>query len=235
MTLRRPPWALPEPNPTSNPRREREGGRAGAALCAAALSLVCMAAWAGPIPDPLDSHAPLEGPPVIELTAADEAQLDKSEPVFKQTEAGKGGGGVAIRDIEASPEEVWSRILDFDAYPEMIDSVKECEVYDRDDSTIKTRIVVGAAGMKYEYNIDHTYDASKGHLSWTLDDSRKNDLSSSDGYWSVAPHPTKEGWTRVYYSVDVQVGRWVPGFVAKVLRSQGLKQATEWVKAEAER
>ena len=46
--------------------------------------------------------------------------------------------------------------------------------------------------------------------------------------------PTADGRTRVEYSVDVGVDAWVPGFVRNYLTDQGIKQATQWVKKQAE-
>lgn len=47
------------------------------------------------------------------------------------------------------------------------------------------------------------------------------------GYWSVAPRDGSKGsseWSRVYYSIDLRVPDWVPGFVVNILQSQALTQ-----------
>ena len=50
----------------------------------------------------------------------------------------------------------------------------------------------------------------------------------------VEAHPGRPEWTRLYYSVDIRMRGWVPGFVEDIVRSQGVKRATVWVKREAE-
>ena len=88
--------------------------------------------------------------------------------------------------------------------------------------------------MEIEYFIDHTYDANAGWLTWTLDYSRQSDLDDSVGYWRVEPVPGKDGWSRVYYSVDVRVKGWVPGPIETLITKKGLMKATEWLKRESE-
>ncbi len=180
-------------------------------------------------------------PPKVKLTAADLTALAKGEPVKKQMESkgSKGGRGLAVQDIAAPPQTVWGRILDFKRYPKMVENVKECSVYEnkmskQGDGHIKTRFVIGTFAISIEYFIDHVLNQKEGWMTWTLDYTRESELHDSVGFWFVDKHPTKEGWTRLYYSVDLAVSGWVPGFVEDMLREEGLTRATSWVKKEAE-
>ena len=94
---------------------------------------------------------------------------------------------------------------------------------------------LGMMGVSLEYFIDHTYSAKNSVLTWTLDYSKLSDLIDSVGYWSAVPHPTKPGFTRLYYSVDAAFPSWVPGFIVNVLTSKALTDATGWVKVESEK
>jgi len=42
------------------------------------------------------------------------------------------------------------------------------------------------------------------------------------GYWHVIRHPDpdREHWSRVYYSIDMRLKSWMPGFVKNVLKNQ---------------
>lgn len=174
-------------------------------------------------------------PPLLELTPDETARLDTGKPVLRQSEAGMGGRGVAVQDIEAPTDVVWGRILDFPAYPKMIDDVKEIEVYEEGKERTKVRFVIGRFGLSLEYFIDHVVKRDEGFMTWTLDYSKKSELDDSVGYWFVAAHPTKKDTTRLFYSVDVRMKGFVPGFIQDLVREEGLARATRWVKLHAER
>jgi hypothetical protein len=174
-------------------------------------------------------------PPKLTLSAAELHVLQKGEPVLKQSEAGLGGRGIAVQDIAAPSDVVWDRILDFDRYPKMIDDVKEIEVYEKKPERIKVRFVIGQFGLKLEYFIDHVVQREKGFMTWRLDYDKASELDDSVGYWFVEQHPTDKQKTRLYYSVDVRMRGWVPGFVQDMVREEGLVRATRWVKQWSEK
>lgn len=174
-------------------------------------------------------------PPLPALTDADRATLAADKPVLKQSKSESGGRGTAIQDVHATPERIWSRITSFGSYPQWVDGVDECASYKTSGSEIYTRFVVGAVGMNVEYFVKHTYRPDLGYMTWTLDYSRQSDLDDSVGFWRVEPLADKPGWTRVYYSVQVKLSGWVPGFVEDMLASSGLTKATAWVKRESEK
>ena len=174
-------------------------------------------------------------PPVPTLTDADKASLAAGKPVLKQTQTDSGGRGTAIQDVKATPDRVWSRITSYGSYPQWVEGVYECSNYKTDGSHLYTRFLVGAMGMKVEYFIRHIYRPDLGYLTWSLDYTRTSDLDDSVGFWRVEPLADKPGYTRVYYSVQVKLSGWVPGFVEDMLANSGLTKATAWVKREAEK
>ncbi|MBW1881641.1 MAG: SRPBCC family protein [Deltaproteobacteria bacterium] len=173
-------------------------------------------------------------PPMPELSAEDLEKLAKGKPVKKQIEMETGGRGIAIQDIHATPEVVWSRIVRYDKYTEWVDGVFECEEYENTGDNIKVRFKIGGMGVRVEYFITHTYLPAEGYMTWTLDYTRESDLDDSVGFWRVVPIEDKAGWTRVYYSVDVRLKGWVPKFIETMLAKNGLTKATAWVKRESE-
>lgn len=180
---------------------------------------------------------PYEGePPVPELTADDKAKLAEGKAVLKQSKRGDDGGrGVAVQDVHAPPEVVWSKITDYPRYPDWVDGVYETEVYASDGDTIDVRFIIGAMMVRVEYFVHHVYQPDEGYMTWTLDYSRESDLDDSVGFWRVMPHPDQPGWSRVFYSVEVRLKGWVPGFIESMLAKNGLTQATAWVKRESEK
>ena len=117
----------------------------------------------------------------------------------------------------------------------MVKDVKECEVYEKKKNHLKTRFVIGNFAISIEYFIDHIINRKEGWITWTLDYTRESELDDSVGFWFIEQHPSKEGWTRLYYSVDLAVSGWIPGFVESMLKEEGLTRATSWVKKEAEK
>jgi hypothetical protein len=174
-------------------------------------------------------------PDVPILLPEDLAKLDRGEAVMKQVKEGSGGRGIAVQDVHASPEIIWSKIIDFNNYPGMVENVKSCKVYETTDEHHKAGFVISAVMMSVEYYIDHIYRPREGYMTWTLDYSRESDLDDSVGFWRIEPIPTKPGWTRLFYSVEVKLKGWVPGIVEDLIAKKGLPKATGWVKRESEK
>lgn len=89
----------------------------------------------------------------VELSAKDEAMLEKGQPVVQQTMPPKdnpdaGGSAVCIQDIAAPREAVWNQILGLEAYKGKVPKVQQCENYfegkNEDGShCVKTKMVIG--------------------------------------------------------------------------------------------
>ena len=170
------------------------------------------------------------------LNANQEASLASGKPVLTQKRYDDlpGGRGVAIMDVHAPIEDVWSTIESFTSYPTWIDQVDVCEPYKRAGDHVFVRFVLNTFGVDVEYFVDHIVAKDRGFISWTLDYSRESDLDDSAGYWLVRAHPSKAGWTRVEYSVDLMVASWVPTMVASSITERGLRDATKWLPTNAE-
>ncbi|MBM74976.1 MAG: hypothetical protein CMK59_06225 [Proteobacteria bacterium] len=178
-------------------------------------------------------------PTKTELSSEEKDLLKKGEAVRKQVREGNGGRGIAIMDVSASSEDIWSVITDFKKYPEWIDQMDSSSIYATNPKSDHTEILVdftlSAMMISVQYYIDHSYYPDKGYLTWTLDYSKLSDLDDSTGYWLVYPSPDDPNKSRVEYSVDLRVSGWIPGFVEDMLANQGLVDATKWMKRESEK
>lgn len=180
--------------------------------------------------------APYETMPEVQLDADQIERLAAGDLVTTTVPDADGNGrGVAVTDIAAPCDVVWSRILGFEHYPEWVGPVKELEVYARDGDTIRTRTVVSGFLYRYEYFLVNTYHPAEGLLTWTLDYDHESDFDDNVGAWSVRPHPEKPGWSRAWFSTDLKLRQPLPGFLMNWIKKQGLKDATSWVKRESER
>ena len=166
------------------------------------------------------------------LTQTELATLDRGKPVYKQTDGPAGGRGVAVFRVKAPPDVVWGTICDFSNYPRWIDEVAVAEVYGQNGNQVFVRFVLKSMGVSVEYFIEHDYRASETWGTWTLDYSRESDLVDSVGSWLV--REVSPGVSQVEYSVDLQISGWVPGFIRNILVDNGLEDATQWLKTQAE-
>lgn len=173
-------------------------------------------------------------PPALSLTSDELARLGRDELVLKQVRVGNGGRGVAVMDIHASPQTVWSRILNFGMYPKWVDNVAACDVYRKEGSNIYTHFILDPMGMTVEYFIKHAYNAQAGWLTWTLDYTRQSDLDDSVGYWRVTSLSADPPRSRLEYSVDIRFKGWIPQFAQDMIAKSGLTNAAAWVKKQSE-
>lgn len=174
-------------------------------------------------------------PPKAELTAAEKQTLSIGKAVMKQIKKESGGRGIAIFDVDATPEVVWSVITSFSSYPKWIDELAKSEKYDTKGEQIYVDFVISTWGVNVQYYVNHTYRPQDGYMTWTLDYTRESDLDDSTGYWLVYPSPLDPTKTRVEYTVDLRVSGWVPGFIQTAMAETGVENATKWVKREAEK
>jgi Polyketide cyclase / dehydrase and lipid transport len=218
----------------------------------------------------------IAGTPGVSLSPQALAILQAGEPYQTQVEGihqyrGAGGGramvsaksgrGVVVQDVNAPVDVVWSTILNFDHYKDMVPKTVESEVYFRgplhsdnrfarrmmsgrrrsgsfsalEPERIRVRMKVGFPLLTLQFFVDHMFDPDNNSLTWTLDYNHKSDLDDSVGYWHVVPHPNNpEGASRVYYSVDIRLYNWIPSVVVDFMKKQALTDATAWVKKYSE-
>ncbi len=178
----------------------------------------------------------IAGKPVApKLTDAEQVKLDAGESIYKVITVNGQKQGLAVQDIQATPDAIWNTILNFKKYPKMVDKLKETEVYAASSTTPKVRFKVGSMGIYYEYYIKHRVNRAQNYVTWHLDYTRDSEIDDSVGFWLLEAHPTKPGVQRVYYSLKMLLKGWVPGAVKNYMQKQGIKTATKWVKKYSEK
>lgn len=176
-----------------------------------------------------------------ELSAAELETLAAGKLVMRQEEDPTRGKGLAVRDMAAKPEDVMQELVDFKNYAKKVSMCSKSTVYARSGAGRgKERVKVEMSstilpGWYFNCYFDHTVDVKGRSMIWSLDYDKRSDLDDVQGMWYVAPHPSKEGWSRVYYQIDMRLRYKVPGVLYRALSKSSLSSAVSWVKDHSER
>jgi len=68
-------------------------------------------------------------PTPTKLSKAEVTTIKSGRAVRRQIKNDSGGRGIAIMDVKASPDKIWTTILDYKAYPDWIDKLDKTSVY----------------------------------------------------------------------------------------------------------
>jgi hypothetical protein len=166
------------------------------------------------------------------LSAAELSSVSAGELVLKAIATDKGNEGLAVQRVQAPADLVWATILDFGEWPRMVDDVVASAVYDKQGCDIKVKITIGVGLLKIHTYVHHVLDRVAGVLTWSLDATKSSDLLANTGYWIVRPHDLNS--CTVYYSCNVQLRSWAPGWLDRYIAREGLPRALGWLKREAE-
>ena len=166
------------------------------------------------------------------LSAAELSSVAAGELVLKAIATDKGNEGLAVQRVQAPADLVWATILDFGEWPRMVDDVVASAVYDKQGCDIKVKITIGVGLLKIHTYVHHVLDRVAGVLTWSLDATKSSDLLANTGYWIVRPHDLNS--CTVYYSCNVQLRSWAPGWLDRYIAREGLPRALGWLKREAE-
>lgn len=183
------------------------------------------------------------GPPTnMKALSADELrQLEAGSLVLRQEEDSTRGKGLAIRDMHATPDDVMTELLDFSNYKKKVAMCSKSIVYGTSSlSGGKEQVKVEMSstilpGFSFNCYFDHTVDRKRKSLIWSLDYDRKSDVDDIKGMWYVEKHPTKPGWSRVFYQIDMRLRYRIPSVLYRALAKSSLSSAVSWVKDFSER
>jgi len=185
-----------------------------------------------PAPERRASQDGVSSVKLPKLSAAELSSVAAGELVLKAIATDKGNEGLAVQRVQAPADLVWATILDFGEWPRMVDDVVASAVYDKQGCDIKVKITIGVGLLKIHTYVHHVLDRVAGVLTWSLDATKSSDLLANTGYWIVRPHDLNS--CTVYYSCNVQLRSWAPGWLDRYIAREGLPRALGWLKREAE-
>ncbi|CAE8608862.1 unnamed protein product, partial [Polarella glacialis] len=175
------------------------------------------------------------------LSSAEAALLEDGKLVLRQEEDPTRGKGLAVRDMAATPDDVMEELIDFKGYQKKVSMCSKCTVYDQQKlkkGLEKVKVEMSSTiipGFSFNCYFDHTID-KKGHsMIWSLDYDKRSDVDDIQGMWYVEKHPTKDGWSRVYYQIDMRLKYRIPSMLYRALSKSSLTSAVSWVKDHSEK
>jgi len=189
------------------------------------------------------------------LSSAQQDLLQAGERVQEQSRMGGEGTGFVVMDIPAPEYAIWECLLDFQAYPENIGTVRSMRMFTNkkleQSYFAETPLPKGAVTprhygqasisraafvlSKFRLNIAavHKYvPHPDGHyMVFTLDRATKNAvLQDAKGIWYTEANPEgKDGVTRVWLLCELSVSPLFPTFIVDYAAKRAMPRATTWL------
>lgn len=136
--------------------------------------------------------------------------------------------------INASVEQCFDVLADFDAYPEWAGDLKEVAVLERDDRGRAVVVEFRAAGMgrSTRYQLRYDYSDAPKRLGWCLE---SGDIQRElDGAYLLEPSSAEPDATDVTYELSVDLIIPIPGFQKRRAEAKILRTALDDLKARVE-
>jgi len=135
--------------------------------------------------------------------------------------------------INASVEQCFATLVDFESYPEWAGDLKQATVVSRDEDGRATVVEYRAAAMgrSTTYQLQYEYEGAPNRLGWEL---LSGDLERElDGNYALEPG-TEPGTTEVVYELSVDLIVPIPGFVKRRAEARIIKTALSELKSRVE-
>jgi uncharacterized membrane protein len=136
--------------------------------------------------------------------------------------------------INASVEECFRTLIDFESYPEWAGDLKEATVVDVDGDgrAVVVEFRAAAMGRSTTYRLEYDYEGAPGRLAWNL---LSGDLERElDGCYLLAPTPGDPASTDIVYELAVDLIVPIPGFVKRRAEARIIKTALSELKTRVE-
>eukprot|EP00927_Polykrikos_kofoidii_P071251 TRINITY_DN67546_c0_g1_i1.p1 TRINITY_DN67546_c0_g1~~TRINITY_DN67546_c0_g1_i1.p1 ORF type:complete len:293 (-),score=32.86 TRINITY_DN67546_c0_g1_i1:20-844(-) len=174
----------------------------------------------------------------LQLTAADHESLRNGESILKQQQSGPAGCGLFVADVDAPPDVVFGVIEDFEAYRQMIPSIRDVKLNSRErgEMASTTNCTYKVSKFRLRVTVDHFVDWTLRLMRFDLSPSSRGAiLREASGSWRVEPapsgHPQK---CRVWFRISLRASKLVPRYFVTYAASRALKRATSWLAPHVE-
>jgi ribosome-associated toxin RatA of RatAB toxin-antitoxin module len=132
-------------------------------------------------------------------------------------------------EIDAAPSRVMAVITDFRSYPDFLSEMRRVRMVREGEGVWEVQFTVYVIReLTYTLRLVRHGDE---RLEWTLVEGM---FKANEGSWTL--EPLADGArTRATYTIDLQVGMFVPGNIVRSLTDRSLPDTLSRFKAEAER
>jgi len=189
-------------------------------LTASSLLLAAWSSTAAALPPP---------PSPISLSASEESVVSSGQVMVRY--GGDARQTVAVVDVKAPPTAVMKAVMDLPARIHDIDSLTAVDIYANSGGKVKAKWTMSIAMVNVDFHIAYDCAMEAGWCVYTLDDSKNNDLESSNGSYQAYPHA--DGTRLVYRTDSLAAG--APEWVRRKLADSAAKEMLGGMKARAEK
>lgn len=129
--------------------------------------------------------------------------------------------------INATPDECFEAVIDFERYPEWASDVKMSRILSRDDQgrAVDVEFRAAAIGRSTTYTLRYFYGSNPRRLAWRLQEG--DVMRRLDGEYEFLPVPGSPSRTEVVYHLAVDLSVPLPGFVKRRVEARLLRTALE--------
>lgn len=137
--------------------------------------------------------------------------------------------------IQATPEECYTAVIDFERYPEWASDIKMARVLSRDDDgqAVDVEYRAAAMGRSTTYTLRYFYGSNPRRIAWRL---QEGDVTRRlDGEYEFLPVASDPGSTEVVYHLAVDLKVPLPGFVKRRAEARIVRTALDELRRHVER
>ena len=157
-----------------------------------------------------------------ELSSSERAALERGEIVLRQETARGGSEGSSSVLVEATAQEVWSVIEDFDAYVEFLPYVTASSLLEGPEELgegrFRWQMELTAKGLVTRYVTDAHRDGEV--MTWEMRPDGSSPMKRSTGSWRVSEWDDRR--VLLTYTAQADTAWWIPVFVHRKAADAGL-------------
>jgi len=169
-------------------------------------------------------------PLLPKLSQEDIEDLTAGKRVQKQDRIGRAGSGVVVMDIQASEDDIFNSLKQFDKYDQMIPTVRSVKIFQPSNESC-SMAEFRLSKFYLKVNVVHSVYLEQKLIRFSLDKSKSNlVLREADGFWLVEkPKDRQDGISRVWLSARIVASRLVPPTIVDYAAARALPRATTWL------
>ncbi len=133
----------------------------------------------------------------------------------------------------AQPEEIWKIMRDYDKFEQFMPKLRECKVLKKEGPVYWVRYETKVLWVEANYHLRLVGVEKYKRIKYKLDETKKNDIRATEGYWIFEEAPDGKG-SVVTYCTRTDTGIPAPEFVARKVGRMSLPNIIKNVKKRVE-